>query len=182
VIRTRVGYAGDTGKEDPTYYDLGNHAETIQIDYDPAILSYEQLLTVFWNSHNATLQSWSQQYGSIVFYHSDEQRELAEEMKNRIEAASGKKLYTEIVPFTGFYLAEAYHQKYLLQQNREFLEGYKSIYPDTDEFVNSTAVTRVNGYLGGYGTVRALQEEIDKLGLSASAMKKLMEIVIRLEH
>jgi methionine-S-sulfoxide reductase len=182
VVRTRVGYAGDTSKEDPTYYDLGNHTETIQIDYDPSKISYEKLLTIFWNSHNATLQPWSQQYSSIVFYHNYEQKELAEEVKNRIEAKNGKKIYTNITPFTGFYLAETSHQKYLLQQNREFVEGYRSIYPDDDEFINSTAVARVNGYLGGYGTVRALQEEIDTLGLSTSAMKRLMEIVTGLEH
>jgi peptide-methionine (S)-S-oxide reductase len=182
VVRTRVGYAGDTDKKDPTYYDLGNNTETIQIDYDPTKISYEKLLAVFWDSHNATARQWSQQYKSIVFFHNEKQKNLAIEMKSRLEAEQGNTINTEIVPYTEFHIAEAYHQKYLLRQNWEFAEGYKSVYPDTEDFVNSTAVARVNGYLGGYGTVRALQDEIDQLGLSASAMKRLMDIVTKLER
>lgn len=71
MIRTRVGYAGGS-KENPTYYSLGDHSETIQIDYDPTQISYGQLLEVFWNSHNPTYEPWSRQYMSIIFYHSED--------------------------------------------------------------------------------------------------------------
>ena len=80
VIRTRVGYTGGT-TVDPTYHDLGDHSETIQIDYDPTQVSYQALLDVFWNSHNPTTRSWSRQYASAVFYHSDEQKKLAMESR-----------------------------------------------------------------------------------------------------
>ena len=111
MVRTRVGYAGGA-KANPTYYALGDHAETIQIDYDPTRISYEELLNVFWESHNPTSPSWSRQYMSAIFYHNEEQQRLAQDTKARQEAKLGTKIYTEIVPYTQFYLAEDYHQKY----------------------------------------------------------------------
>ena len=78
MVRTRVGYAGGT-TDNPTYYKIGDHSETIQIDYDPSVISYRQLLDVFWNGHNCTLRSPTRQYMSIVFYHNEQQRQLAED-------------------------------------------------------------------------------------------------------
>jgi peptide methionine sulfoxide reductase MsrA len=80
VVRTRVGYAGGT-KANPTYYRLGDHSETIQIDYDPAVISYEQLLDLFWSWHRPDRPAHSTQYASRVFYHSETQRALAEASK-----------------------------------------------------------------------------------------------------
>ena len=68
MIRTRVGYAGGT-TNNPTYRALGDHAETIQVDYDPTQISYEELLEAFWTSHSPTSRPWSRQYASIIFYH-----------------------------------------------------------------------------------------------------------------
>jgi peptide-methionine (S)-S-oxide reductase len=176
VVRTRVGYAGGS-KLDPTYYDLANHSETVQIDYDPTQISYEELLDVFWSSHTPTARPWSRQYASIIFYHNQEQKRLAEASRDREADRRGSPIYTEIIPFTEFYLAEAYHQKYRLQQAPDLLAELRAIYPADDEFVNSTAVARVNGYLGGHGTLTGLQAEIDDLGLSPAAQEKLLELV-----
>jgi len=89
VIRTRVGYAGGE-KINPTYHDLENHSETIQIDYDPEKITYQQLLQIFWDNHNCKLKSFSRQYMSIVFYHNLKQRDAAiqsmqEQEKNWIQ-------------------------------------------------------------------------------------------------
>ena len=173
-MRTRVGYAGGS-KADPTYRDLGDHSETIQIDYDPTLISYQELLDVFWSSHNPAARPFSRQYASIIFYHNEEQQRLAEASRDREAASRGRAIYTEIVPFDRFYLAETYHQKYRLQQVPDLLNEYRAIYPQDEGFINSTAVARVNGYLGGYGTQTALQAEIEDLGLSPRAQQGLLE-------
>jgi methionine-S-sulfoxide reductase len=176
VVRTRVGYAGGS-KENPTYHSLGNHAETIQIDYDPARISYAELLDLFWASHSPTSRPWSSQYASIIFYHDEEQKRLAEESRDREVAQRGASIYTEIEPYTRFYLAEDYHQKYRLQGDRQLLAEFQAIYPETEDLVASTAAARVNGYLGGNGSPAQLEAEIESLGLSPEGQAHLREAV-----
>ena len=176
MVRTRVGYAGGD-KEDPTYSSLGNHSETVQIDYDPAQISYAELLDLFWASHSPTARPFSMQYASIIFYHDEEQKRLAEESLDREAARRGAPIYTEIRPYTRFYLAEDYHQKYRLRGDRALLTEFQRIYPDPADLVASTAVARVNGYLGGNGSLAQLQAEIDELGLSPAAQERLLERV-----
>jgi peptide-methionine (S)-S-oxide reductase len=171
-----VGYAGGT-KPDPTYRDLGGHSEAIQIDYDPTVISYQELLDIFWSSHSPTARPWSQQYASIIFYHNQEQKELAEESRDREAAGLEDPIYTEIVPFDRFTLAETYHQKYRLQQDRDLKREFRALYPQDEDFINSTAAARVNGYVGGYGTLAALEAALDELGLSQEARQKLLDLV-----
>jgi len=114
---------------------------------------------------------------SIIFYHNEEQRELALASKAREEAKLGNEVYTEIIQYTGFYLAEDYHQKYYLRQIPELMDELEAIYPDTDDFINSTAVARLNGYAGGYGNKELLQEDLSRFGLSSEGNEKLLEIV-----
>ena len=158
---------------------MGNHSETIQIDYDPERITYEKLLDVFWKSHNPVSRSVSSQYGSIVFYHDDEQRRLAEKTKEREETERGRRLPTEVVPYTEFWRAEDYHQKYRLRGVRELMEEFAAIYPDSKDLVDSTAAARVNGYVGGHGTLEQLEAEIDRLGLSPEGRDRLEEIARR---
>jgi peptide-methionine (S)-S-oxide reductase len=176
VVRTRVGYAGGT-KKNPTYHDLGDHTETIQMDYDPAVISYEQLLDVFWDSHDAASRSWSRQYMSIIFFHHDEQKRLAGESRDREAARTKSTIVTEIRPADDFYRAEDYHQKFRLRSERDLLQEFAAIYPLERDFVDSTAVARVNGYLDGYGTLADLQAELPILGLSSQAGQRLTGIV-----
>jgi peptide-methionine (S)-S-oxide reductase len=175
VIRTRVGYSGGT-KVGPTYHSLGDHSETIQIEYDPDQISYEELLDVFWSTHNPTTPSWSRQYASFVFYHDEAQRELAVKTKAQQEAKRGT-LFTEIVPAGTFYPAEDYHQKYYLRNTRELMREFSAIYPNSDDFTASTAAARVNGYIGYNGTCEQLREELDSLGLSSAGQEKLEQAV-----
>lgn len=175
MIRTRVGYAGGTSY-DPTYYNLEDHSETVQIDFDPAQISYEELLSAFWSNHVPTLQPWSRQYMSVIFYHNEEQKSLAQASLQQEESRLGKKIYTEIIPFREFYLAEDYHQKYYLRGEPELFSEYAAIYPETGRLIQSTAAARVNGYLGGNGDFESLQKQVDSLGLSAAGMEKLLEI------
>jgi methionine-S-sulfoxide reductase len=178
VVRTRVGYAGGS-KDNPTYRSLGDHSETIQIDYDPSQITYEELLEVFWNNHNPTARSFSRQYAAIVFTHDEEQRRLAEEMKGREAEERGRTIHTEIADYTGFWRAEDYHQKYRLRGVNELFAELQAIYPNTDDVVDSTAAARVNGYVGGHGTMEQLEDEIGRLGLSEEGQETLREIAER---
>jgi peptide-methionine (S)-S-oxide reductase len=149
------------------------------MDYDPAVISYEKLLGVFWDSHYAGTPSWSRQYMSIIFFHNDDQKRLAIESRDHEAVRIKGKIFTEIVPATEFYLAEAYHQKYRLRSEPDLVMELRAIYPREEDFVNSTAAARVNGYLDGYGTLSDLQEELPGFGLSPAASKRLTEIVTR---
>ena len=174
MVRTRVGYAG--GKStNPTYYNLGGHTETVQIDYDPTKILYYELLDVFWNSHDATAFAYSRQYQSIIFFHNEEQQRLATQSKQQEEAKLGSKITTEIIPYIAFYPAEDYHQKYYLRQIPELMADFKAMYPDAADFGDSTAAARINGYIGGYGTAGTLQKELASYGLSPDGNKILLK-------
>ena len=159
MVRTRVGYAGGKHK-DPTYHDLGDHTETIEIDFDPGKTSYEKLLAVFWAAHNPCGRAHSRQYMSAIFYRNAEQKKLALETRDRLETQTKGKIATEIAPLTEFYVAEDYHQKYRLRSERGLMDEFRAMYPRDADFVNSTAAARVNSYLDGHGTFAALQMEI----------------------
>jgi peptide-methionine (S)-S-oxide reductase len=174
VVRTRVGYAGGTSA-DPTYYNLGGHTETVQVDYDPTRISYDELLDVFWQSHDPTALPFSRQYQSIIFVHNEEQQRLANQSKQQEEAKLDSTVTTEIVPFSHFYPAEGWHQKYYLRQIPELISDFKAMYPDAIDFRDSTAAARINGYIGGYGTADTLQKELASYGLSPTGNKTLRE-------
>jgi len=140
------------------------------------------LLAVFWDNHDPTKQPFSQQYKSIIFYHNEEQKRLAMETKNREEARTNTKILTEIIPATEFYLAEAYHQKYYLRGVPALWKEFNAIYPNINDFIASTAAARVNGYIGGYGKLETLEEEINDFGLSPAGNKKLLDIVSASNH
>ena len=123
------------------------------------------------------MPSWSRQYMSSVYFHSEEQKRLAVETKNREAAKRKIKIYTEIVQASEFYLAEAYHQKYLLRQRPALIKEFNDIYPAAEDFANSTAAALLNGYLGGYGTLIDLEAELNNLGLPPATSKKMLEIV-----
>ena len=122
VIETIVGYTGGS-TENPTYEQVSaggsGHAESIQIIYDPAIVSYERMLEIFWKNidplnANGQFCDKGSQYRSVIFYHNEEQKELAEVSKKRLEESGSLpgSIVTEIVPALIFYPAEEYHQEY----------------------------------------------------------------------
>ena len=111
---------------------------------------------------------------SAIFYHSDEQRKLALETKALQEERRNKKIQTEIVPFSKFYLAEDYHQKYYLSGQTDLMREFQAVYPGNIDVVHSTAAARVNGYVGGHGTLEEVQAVIESLGLSPSSQERLL--------
>lgn len=176
VIRTRVGYAGGS-TPNPDYRHMGDHTETVQVDYDPKRISYKDLLAIFWENHAPSARPWSRQYRNAVFYENEAQHRLALESKAALEKKLGKTVHTEIVPLQSFTWAEDYHQKYLLKSQGELTREMQQIYPNTRNFDNSTAVARLNGYAGGYGNREQLSKEIEQLGLSLRGRKILTGLV-----
>jgi peptide-methionine (S)-S-oxide reductase len=110
------GYAGGSVPQ-PTYAQVcagrTGHTEVAQITFDPNVITYDDLLAVFWKTHDPT-QRDVQQYRSVIFYHSDAQRRLAEHYKKELTVAGAFSgpIVTDIVPFAEFYPAEDYHQNY----------------------------------------------------------------------
>ena len=167
-----MGYAGGTSA-DPTYRQIGDHAETIAIDFDPARTAYGDLLKMFWDGHQPYRRAFSRQYMSAIFVHDKEQHRLAEDSLNDHQSRIGKTLYTEILPAARFTLAEDYHQKYYLRGNRDVYRDIMAAYPDPADLTRSTAAARINGFLGGYGTHDQLDRLKGRLGLSAASEKHL---------
>jgi methionine-S-sulfoxide reductase len=117
VKSTSAGYSGGK-KKNPTYKELGDNTETVEIEFDPKIISFKELLKHFWRLHDPTYKQ-DIQYQSMIFYHSEKQKEEAEASLKQREEKLGKKIVTKIVKAAKFYLAEKYHQKYL-QKKRLF--------------------------------------------------------------
>ena len=173
VVRTRVGYAGGT-TENPTYKVIGDHTETIEIDYDPEVISYRELVEIFFDSHNPYAQFYSRQYASLILYNNSEQQQIAEAVKEELEDESGREIKTEIIELNRFYLAEDYHQKFRLQQQVAFCEHYLD-QMTMEEFINSPAVTKVSGYITGNGERDNIIQNIGELGLSTELQERLLE-------
>ena len=122
VVKTRVGYTGGR-VPNPTYQEVctgeTGHAEAVEVTFDPEVVSYERLLEVFWSIHDPTSlnrQGWDvgTQYRSAIFYHTQEQAEMARNSSARLEASEKYRdpIVTEILPAGPFYPAEEYHQGY----------------------------------------------------------------------
>lgn len=123
VLATAVGYSGGHTRN-PTYElvcdgDTG-HAESVRVEYDPTVVSYAQLVDLFWSIHDPTTPNrqgpdWGDQYRSVIFYHSEQQKQEALASRDRL-AKSGElsaPIVTQIVPAAEFTLAEGYHQQYV---------------------------------------------------------------------
>lgn len=149
VVRTTAGYSGGT-KVNPEYRLLGDHAEAVQVEYDPKIIRYEQLLDVFWSNHDAT-QVFGQgpdvgeQYRSIIFTNGSDEAKLAAVSKEREQTKLMDNLVTtQIQQFETFYPAEPEHQKFELRRNPALLQ-LLGLLPE-EEFARSSIATKLNSY------------------------------------
>lgn len=143
VLGLKSGYSGGH-IENPTYRQVTSgttgHAEVIQFSFDPNVISFEEILEIFWSTHDPTTLNRQgadvgPQYRSAVFYHNEKQKEVAEFYKEKLDSSGAfdKKIVTEISPFSNFYTAEDYHQNYF---NDNGMQPYCQIVikPKVDKF------------------------------------------------
>lgn len=116
MVKTRVGYCGGD-KAHPSYRSIGDHSEAVQVDYDYDVLHYEDVLELFWENHEPSVEM-SRQYASKIFYASEGQRRSAEASKAKREQLLGRPVFTTIEPLRKFHKAERYHQHYIAKQRR----------------------------------------------------------------
>lgn len=174
VIRTRVGYAGGS-KVNPTYHSLGDHTETVDIDYDPSQTDYSKLLKIFWKNHNPTSKC-TRQYMSVIFYHNEEQKTLAEATMKEEQKNHKTPIATSILPMKEFYEAEDYHQKYILQRHAPVINAL-DIDPG-EELISCHVAARINGYIGGYGTMSMFDQEWSRWGITEKTAEYIRKQMI----
>lgn len=178
VIRTRVGYAGGTSAE-PTYRQMGDHTETLQIDFDPQIINFEQLLDVFWNNHNPTnINDYKgRQYRSLLLYWDKKQQDSIQQVLEKREMQGKGRPETEIAPYSEFHLAEDKHQKYMLKRYPNAVEKLSTLYQAPADLTNSTLAARLNGLAKGYTNLEQIKNEIHKWPTSPNNREMLINLI-----
>ena len=129
VVKTKVGYSGGKVKN-PSYEKVcsgkTDHVEAVEVIFDKDKISYDEILDIFWKIHNPTTKNRQgldigTQYNSVIFYHNEKQKTLAENSKKEIQKKSSKKIVTQIKKASNFWYAEEYHQKYIEKQKKKSL-------------------------------------------------------------
>jgi peptide-methionine (S)-S-oxide reductase len=174
-VRTRVGYTGGTTRS-PTYHRLGDHTEAFQLDFDPARVTYDELLELFWTSHRCDRGTADRQYMAAVWCGSAAQLAAAHASRER-QLQRHRSCLTPVAELGSFYLAEDYHQKYYLRRHADLMAAFAGYTPR--ELVDSTVAARLNGYVAGRGTAATLRAEIAGFGLPPEATDRLVR---RVEH
>lgn len=181
VLRTRVGYAGGTILN-PVYRQMGDHTETVQIDFDPAVLPYEEVLRHFWENHYPNRDGYKgRQYISLLRFHSSQQQEAIARIKEEMERRLGEDIETEIAPYRNFTLAEERHQKYYLKRYPRILEQLAPNYTGAQGLQNSIFAARLNGFAKGFGNREKLKEEIMDWNISEESRHALVETLMAIK-
>ena len=178
VLRTRVGYSGGKSTS-PSYKVLDLHTEVVEIDYDPDIISYGQLIDVFFSSHNETLRPYDQRVKSLIFYRSPEEYDIAKGKLDAIrdQTPEEESVYTELKAFEVFYLAEPEHQNRSLKLETSLYGEVEQIFGSEDKIMLSILASKLNGYVYGYGTIENAQALLEVSGLSQASRDRLIEVI-----
>lgn len=171
-----MGYAGGR-KVDPTYRSMGDHTETTQVDFDPVLISYLEILQHVWASHDPRRNHFSRQYMNAIFFSGEAQKAAALETMAAVQARLGREVKTVIAPLERFYPAEDYHQKYYLRGHPALLAEFQRHGYDDARFRESRVAARLNAYVSGFGRMTLLERELPSFGLSASAEQVLRRVM-----
>ena len=144
---------------------MGDHTEAFALDFDPNVVTYDELLAEFWASHEASRPAYSRQYMAAAFP-SAQQLDAALASRARLPGAE-----TPVIGSARFYQAEDYHQKYYLRHDRALMAEFAAYAPQA--FVDSTAAARLNAYVAGHGSLAQLDRELPELALSTAAANHL---------
>ncbi len=162
----------------PTYGAMGDHSETVQVFFDPAQISYDELLDVFWTLHSPGSRPYLVQYRNAVFYTDEEQRRVAVASKKALAAELGGKRNTAIEKAGIFTPAEDYHQKHSLKRVKPVLDILRKRYPDQQQLFLSTDAARLNGFIGCNGDPAQLGTELRKLKLPVTLEQELFDSLV----
>ncbi|ANU27247.1 peptide-methionine (S)-S-oxide reductase MsrA [Planococcus versutus] len=181
VVRTCVGFTGGTTPT-PTYRKMGDHTETVQISFDPRVISYEAILREFWQNHYPNRDNYKgRQYISLVHYHTEQQRKTIENIQKEMEMQLREPIETEIAPVSEFTLAEERHQKYYLKRYPKALEQLAELYPNNALLKDSTFAARLNGFVKGFGTKGSVREDIAQWSIGVAEKERLTDLFLKLK-
>lgn len=166
MIRTRVGYCGGTSPH-PTYRNIGDHSEAIQMDFDPTMVSYQELLEIALDEGHFNKRGWPCQYRSAIFFRDEDQRMAAAQLG-----------ISEVEPLNAFTRAEDYHQKYSLQRS-DFAAEFFRRYPDEIRFTDSPAVTKANAVAARHLDSARLEFLLSRLGVDETTARKMRRSAAR---
>ena len=177
VIRTRVGYAGGTTSL-PAYNNIGDHTEVLEVDFNAEKISYTEILDVFFVNAHATYLPYSRQYMSILLYHDEKQKELAFQAIEKWNEQLRGEIQTALLPYTAFFLAEDYHQKYYLRMRRKLMQDLQAfVTDDRKAFIHSPLTAKLNALSGGYGTANDFKKQLDDWSLPAGNYEKVLTLL-----
>ncbi|MZQ86581.1 peptide methionine sulfoxide reductase [Paenibacillus sp. 5J-6] len=182
ITRTRVGFAGGT-TENPTYRQMGDHSETVEMDFDPSIVSLETILHVFWSNHNpVNINDYKgRQYRSLVLYRNPIQMDIIHKVMADREVQGNGRPDTEVAPLIHFYLAEDRHQKYYLKRYPDALDKLKPLFPTDEELTNATLAARLNGLAKGYTNMDKIIHEIRTWLISSEEQEEIIRLIRRIK-
>jgi len=172
VVLTAVGYAGGT-TERPSYYKMGDHTECVRVTYDPEKITYQDILDVFWRSHDSTVKT-SRQYQSILVPNSPAQADMAIAQLSSAPPASKTVVLEGSSVFT---VAEQRHQKNRLRRDPAMVRCL--LQSGQDDLTSSHLATRLNGYLGGKGPMAQFNKEWQHLGLNKEQAAHVRRTIIK---
>jgi peptide-methionine (S)-S-oxide reductase len=155
---------------------MGDHTEAMQVDFDPQQITYEDVATLFWKTHNPCASPYSRQYKSAIWYHDGQQQEFVQRLLAEANERFNGGVTTTVDPLDRFYLAEDYHQKYRLQSKRDLMQVFETMYPQFEDFNNSTAAARLNAFAAGDGTRRLFDEEVEQYGFPREELERVLRI------
>ncbi|MCR8630242.1 peptide-methionine (S)-S-oxide reductase MsrA [Paenibacillus radicis (ex Xue et al. 2023)] len=182
IIRTRVGFAGGT-KANPTYRQLGDHSETVEMDFDSGIIRLETILNMFWSSHNPiNINDYKgRQYRSLVLFRDQEQHRVIQDvMRNSVEQGNGMP-DTEVAPYTSFYPAKERHQKYYLKRYPDAIDKLKALFPSDEALTNATLAARLNGLAKGYTNMEKIINEIRTWRIYSEEQEEIIQLIQRIK-
>lgn len=176
-----MGYAGGVIPE-PTRKNMLDHTETVQLEYDPKTIAYQQLVRHFFQSHNPNRKPYrDREYISLILYHNERQKELAEKGKLQREEIVGSFLQTEISSYKDFTMAEDRQQKWHIKRNKKALEQLKQLFPKEECLMHSTIAARMNGLAKGFGSREVVKKEIENRNIDEKSKEELMTIINALD-
>ncbi|GGA10325.1 methionine-S-sulfoxide reductase [Paenibacillus marchantiophytorum] len=182
VLRTRVGYAGGTSAS-PTYRNLGDHTETVEIDFDPQKIKLDEIVDVFWQHHNPlNINEYKgRQYLSLALFRDENQLNIIlDAMKRREEQGLGRP-ETAVNPFRTFDLAEERHQKYYLKRFPDAISKASTLYPTEESLLNSTLAARLNGLAKGFTNLERVIVDIRTWPISLEEQQAITELIRRIK-